>query len=94
MFLYPKLRKLHRRTPKEIDQFLKKTIRISLIVPGNTVITEIKADPEDNKYLTAAVEGKADFIISGDSHLKNLKTFQGIRILDPASFLTLVEEQE
>ena len=53
-------------------------------------VEEIKDDPEDNKYLSAAVEGKADFIVSGDHHLKDLKTFHGIRILDPSTFLVLM----
>jgi len=36
------------------------------------------------------LEAKADFIISGDHHLKELKTFQGIRILDPSTFVVLM----
>ena len=88
--LYPRLHKIHHRTPKDINQFLKNMTRISLIAPGNTKIHEIKDDPSDNKYLSAAVEGKADFIVSGDHHLKNLKTFQGIRIVAPSVFLTLI----
>jgi len=90
VLLYAKLRKLHRRTPKEIDEFVKRATRVSFIVPGTTKIQEIKDDPADNKYLSAAIEGKADFIVSGDHHLKDLKTFQGIRILDPSTFLLLM----
>ena len=90
VLLYSKLRELHRRTPKEIVEFVKRTTRISFIVPGTTKILEIKDDPADNKYLSAAIEGKADFIVSGDRHLKDLKTFQGIRIVDPSTFLALM----
>ncbi len=88
---YPKLRKFHGHTPEKIIEFIKRATRVSFIVPGKTKIDAIKDDPEDNKYLSAAVEGKADFIVSGDHHLKDLKTFQGIRILDPAAFLGLVK---
>lgn len=90
VLLYPKLRRLHGRTPREIDRFVKTAARVSFIVPGTTKIHEIKDDPTDNKYLSAAVEGKADFIISGDHHLKDLRIFQGIRVLDPSAFLTLM----
>ena len=92
VLLYAKLRKLHRRTPKEISEFVKRVARVSFIVPGTTKIQEIKDDPADNKYLSAAVEGRADVIVSGDHHLKvkDLKTFQGIRILDPSTFLALM----
>jgi len=87
---YPKIRKRHRRTAKEIDDFIKRTARISLIAPGRMRVEEIKDYPEDNKYLSAALEMKADFIISGDHHLKNLKIFHGIRILDPSTFLKII----
>ena len=90
VLLYPKLQKLHSSTPNEIDQFVKRIARVSFIVPDKTEIHEIKNDPKDNKYLSAAVEGKADFIVSGDHHLKDLKIFRGIRILDPSAFLTLM----
>lgn len=90
VLLYPKIRKRHCRTPKEVDKFLKKTVRVSFITSGRMKVEEIKDDPEDNKYLSAALEGKGDFIISGDHHLKDLKIFQGIRILDPSAFLKLM----
>jgi len=90
VLLYAKLRKLHRRTSKEIDEFVKRTTRVSFIVPGTTEIQEIKEDPADNNYLSAAIEGNADFIVSGDRHLKDLRTFRGIRILDPSTFLALM----
>ncbi len=47
----------------------------------------IKDDPSDNMYLECAIEGEADFIISGDKHLKDLKSYKGIKIIDPVTFL-------
>jgi predicted nucleic acid-binding protein len=47
-------------------------------------------DPADNKYLSSALEAKADFIISGGHHLKDLKVFEGIGVLDLSAFLVLV----
>ena len=48
----------------------------------------IKEDPEDDTILIAAVESRADCIISGDAHLKDLGEYQGIPILTPADFVT------
>src|SRR4030042_1428909 len=93
VLLYPKLRKRHRRTPRKIDDFLKRTVRVRIITSGKMKVEEIKDNPEDNKYLAAAAEGKADFIISGDHHLRELGIFQGIRILSPSMFLKLMEKQ-
>jgi predicted nucleic acid-binding protein len=37
--------------------------------------------------LECAVEGKADVIVSGDHHLRDLKSYQGIPIVRPIDFL-------
>jgi putative PIN family toxin of toxin-antitoxin system len=90
VLLYPKIRKRHRQTQKEIEEFLRNTVRVSILTQGRIQTDVIKEDPSDNKYLSAALEAKADFIISGDHHLKELKTFHGIRILDPSTFVVLM----
>jgi uncharacterized protein len=48
----------------------------------------IKNDPSDDKFIYCAKAGNAEIIISGDRHLLNLKTYQKIKILTPAEFLT------
>ena len=50
----------------------------------------IIADDPDNRILECAVAGQADFIISGDHHLLDLKNYQGIKIVTPARFLELI----
>jgi putative PIN family toxin of toxin-antitoxin system len=47
------------------------------------------ADDPDNRILECAMEGQADFIILGDHHLRDLKNYQGIKIVTPSSFLAL-----
>jgi putative PIN family toxin of toxin-antitoxin system len=47
----------------------------------------MKKDPQDNMVLECAIESKADFILSGDTHLLELSEFQKIKILKPAEFL-------
>jgi putative PIN family toxin of toxin-antitoxin system len=86
---YPKLRKRHRLSPEQIRAFLDAYAQISHITEGKIEVSAIKDDPADDKYLACAIEGGADFIISGDRHLTDLKTFRGIRIVNPATFLEL-----
>ena len=50
----------------------------------------IIVDDPDNRILECAVAGQADFIISGDHHLLDLKNYQGIKIVTPARFLELI----
>ena len=90
VFNYPKLIKLlekNKITSAEVYGFLDKMSRVALITPGKLAINAIPEDPADNKILACAVEGGADYIISGDHHLTDLKIFKGIKIVGPAAFL-------
>jgi len=53
-------------------------------------LTVIKEDEPDNRILECAVEGKCDYIISGDEHhILPLREYKGIKILRAAEFLNL-----
>lgn len=43
-------------------------------------------DPDDDKFLELAVNGKADVIVSGDADLLALDTFRDIPIITAAAF--------
>lgn len=90
VLLYPRLRRLHRRSPTWIKPFIQELADLAEMTPGALIVDAVKADPSDNIYLACAVEGKADFVVSGDSHLRDLKAYQGIRIVDPAAFLQII----
>ena len=47
----------------------------------------IEEDPDDNLVLACAVEAGTDCIVSGDSHLLQLRRYRGIEILTPAELL-------
>ncbi|MBA7617882.1 hypothetical protein ES703_25200 [subsurface metagenome] len=50
-------------------------------------ISLIKSDPADNKVLECALEADADYIITGDTHLLGLGSFEKIKIVTPAQFI-------
>ena len=83
------LRPKFRFSPEEIDEFISALIEASEIVEPEEQLKIIVSDPADNKFLDAAVAGKAKYIISGDKHLLDLKEFKGIKIIRPADFLAL-----
>lgn len=58
-----------------------------VIIEPTVTFSVVRADPSDNRVLECAVAGHADAIVSGDHHLQALKTFRGIPILSPTSFL-------
>ena len=53
----------------------------------------IVADLTDNKFLEAAVAGKVNFIVSGDNHLLELKSFSEIPIVTAREFIIWLESQ-
>lgn len=46
-----------------------------------------KIDPNDNMFLAACYEAKADYLVSLDNHLLLLKFYHGTQILTPSLFL-------
>jgi len=50
----------------------------------------VKDDPDDDKFIECALEGKANIIVSGDPHLLKLEVFRGIKILTPKEYLELL----
>ena len=60
------------------EQIILKIVSLShIVISPKLGIKIIKEDPADNKFLQCAVQAKADYIISGDKHLLNLKEFRG-----------------
>ncbi|THF62620.1 putative toxin-antitoxin system toxin component, PIN family [Pseudothauera rhizosphaerae] len=48
-------------------------------------------DPDDDKFMQLALEGRADWLISGDRDLLDLAPVSWLRIVSPAEALGLIE---
>lgn len=75
-------------TIEERLSFLK---QLSPLVEFIHNITQIRMcrDPKDDKFLSLAKSGDAQFILTGDSDLLELDPFGSIRILTTANFLLM-----
>ena len=76
---------------EEIIDWISLIASKAIIVVHTTQFNAIKSDPDDNKFIDVAVEGEADYIVSQDHHLPDIKEFQGIKIVTPQEFLKLVQ---
>ena len=76
-----------------VDIALHRVVGISVIVRPQDRVEVIAADPDDDRVLEAADEGRAEVIVSGDRHLLELGAWRGIPILRPAAFLDRVEHE-
>ena len=89
---YPRLRRLIRLTPTELDGLIESLLRDAELTPGRLVVQVITRDPSDNMFLACAVEGRADYIVSGDQDLLTLESHQGIPIVTAAEFLRILAQ--
>ena len=95
VFQYPKVKKSmkkHRLTEEEVADAILKIFKIATITPGAEIAPGVTPDPGDDMVLSCALEGRADFIISGDRHLTALDAYEGIRIVTPATFLKFLAD--
>ena len=70
------------QTKKRIDYLLD---FLQLVTINNT-LKVVDADPDDDKIIECAVVSLATHIVSGDSHLLQLRNYQNIQIVTAAEF--------
>ena len=87
----PKIKRLSFWTDEQRKQLLEDLINISFLVPGSLKLRVIPEDPPDDKFIIAAVEGKADYIVTGDEHLSKLGSYKGIKIVSPVEFIRILK---
>lgn len=63
----------------------------ALVISVSSEVAAVPKDLKDNPILACAIDGQADYIVTGDSHLLELGTYQGIQIVTPANFLRTLE---
>ena len=73
----------------ETDTVIRAMQDLALIVQPQSHLSVCR-DESDNRVLECAVDGQADYIVSGDIHLLELQTFQDVDILTVKDFLDLI----
>lgn len=91
---YPRVRRYLSLRPEEIDRWM---IALSLIAEpteGRLKLQAVEKDPEDDKYLIAALERRAEYVVSGDSHLLDMHGYRGVSMVTAREFLRLLERKK
>jgi putative PIN family toxin of toxin-antitoxin system len=86
---YPKVRK-YIRPGLDPELWFEDIVVLSHLVSPEHELAGASRDPDDDKYIAAAIEGRAGFVAAGDSDLLNLKEYEGIRVVSPRVFLDLL----
>lgn len=87
-------------TPEEQDSLVNEFRKLTNaeIQEVAVTLTEVEDDPDDDKFLELAVEIGADYIVSGDKHLKRIEYFEytseshdGTHVISSDEFLNMIE---
>ncbi len=74
----------------EIAEILADLRAFAEYVELDETVAAISEDPTDNVFLALARAGRATHIVSGDHHLLDLGSFEGVRILSVRAFIEQV----
>lgn len=66
--------------------------QVSEIAILKDTIELVPEDPDDNLVLATALYGKANYIVSGDPHILNLRTWKKIKIVTAKEFLDILKK--
>ncbi|MBD2176679.1 putative toxin-antitoxin system toxin component, PIN family [Pseudanabaena sp. FACHB-1998] len=70
------------------SEFVAQFVQQSELVTIEETVTVCR-DPKDDKFLELAVNGKADYLITGDKDLLVLHPFRDIEIINPSDFFNI-----
>jgi len=79
--------------PERREQFIALVRSLAVMVETQTLL-DVVSDKADNPVLAGAVDGHADYLVSGDPHLLALQSYQGCQIVNPDHFLAVLHKEE
>ena len=68
---------------EDTQNLLEKVLQFLTLVTPSIKVNIVKEDIDDNKIIECALESGAEYILSYDKHLLNLKEYRGIKIITP-----------
>jgi putative PIN family toxin of toxin-antitoxin system len=72
---------------RRLRRRMKLVTRVGELITPRITLNVIPEDPDDDRVLECAVDGRANLIVSGDRHLRRLRVYEGIPIVRPVDFL-------
>ncbi len=70
--------------------WMEDLVVLAEFVSDPSQVSGVSKDPDDDKYLAAAIAGRAPLVVSGDPHLLTVGEYEGVRIVTPRAFLNLL----
>lgn len=74
---------------EEIIYIMEKILSFIALVTPKQKVDVVKEDPDDNKIIECAIASSAEYIVTYDKHLLNLKAYKEIKIIKPEEVLKI-----
>ncbi len=74
----------------EADRLVELLRQAPVVFPTERVT--VCRDPDDNKFLEAAVAAGAGFLVTGDKDMRDIAEYEGVKIRFPSEFLRELTE--
>ena len=86
---YPKVR---RYVGRGLDPalWMEDLVLLADFVLDTVQVTGVSKDADDDKYLAAAIAGRASLVVTGDPHLLTVGEYEGVHVVTPRAFLDLL----
>lgn len=86
----PRLKEKYNLTNQSIRDLLSKFRKVACVTKDLFRLKVVEEDPADDKFLACALEGKADFLVSGNRHLLGLGKYYSVRVVSVENFLKIL----
>jgi len=83
---YPKVGKLIRGSAVP-ELWFEDIVVLADMVAGDLLLSGVCDDSDDDKYIAAALEGRASYVVTGDQRFLEPREHEGVQIVKPRAFL-------
>jgi len=85
---YPKVRKMLRGVDAQL--WFEDLVALADLVAGTQQLAPVCKGPDDDKYVAAALEGRAARVVTGDRAFLDPGEHAGVEIVSPRALLDLI----
>lgn len=88
---YERLQKKYKKVRENRLEFVDLISEQGIWTELTETLTVVTADESDHRYLECAISGGAAYVVTEDDHLLRVGNHQGISVITPAAFVTLLD---
>lgn len=77
----------------ELAEFEVAVRGVAEIVKVRWTLKVVRDDPDDDTVVNTAVDGRVQYIVSGDRHLRQLRKIRSVRVVTPAGFIRVIAKK-